>query len=151
ERRRERYNALRLRLQAARLSYAGAKRHQIVRARDRIAGVRERARVAFAALLQNRLARVEQGEGLLSAVSDRGVLAQCFALVRGLDGKPLRMAADVRMGQHIDIEFGDGNVRAVAEGSARGAQPSVAMPAPPAKPRRRAGSGGEGQGSLFGA
>jgi exodeoxyribonuclease VII large subunit len=160
ERRRERYDALGLRLQAARVAYVTMRRTQIARARDRIAALRERARLAVATLLQNRVARVERAERLLSAVSYRGVLARGFALVRDLDGKPLRAAADVSAGQRVDIEFGDGNVQAVADGKPPAAdvpssdaviERSGAPAGQPVKLRRRGGSGGEGQGSLFGA
>jgi exodeoxyribonuclease VII large subunit len=135
ERRRERYDALGLRLQAARVAYVTARRNQITRARDRIAGLSERARTAVATLLQNRHARVERAERLLSAVSYRGVLARGFALVRDLEGNPLRAAADVSAGQHVDIEFSDGNVRAVAEGKALPAEAQPATPVQPVKLR----------------
>jgi len=142
ERRRERYDAIALRLNAGRIAYVNARRTQIARARERVLAFQERARLAFAALLQNRDARLERAERLLAAVSYRGVLARGFALVRDLDGRPLRAAAKVAPGKRIDIEFSDGRVRALAEAA------SVA-PAPP-KPRRRGGGGEPGQGSLFG-
>jgi exodeoxyribonuclease VII large subunit len=77
------------------------------------------------------------------------VLARGFALVRDLDGRPLRVAAAVSPAMPLDIEFSDGRVRARAEG------PPAAGPGPgaagaPAKPRSRHGGGDKGQGSLFG-
>jgi len=143
ERRRERYDSLSLRLKAARLAYANARRTQIERARERTHALLARAKLAATALLQNRAARVERAGRLLAAVSYRGVLARGFALVRDPDGKPLHTAAAVKAGMRLGIEFADGRVRATADGPS-----TPTTPASPAKPPRR---GGEGQGSLFGA
>jgi exodeoxyribonuclease VII large subunit len=81
------------------------------------------------------------------------VLARGFALVRDLDGRPLRVALAVAAGQRIDIEFSDGRVRARAEQPSAAALDATAPSEPasdvPAKPRRR-GGGEPGQGSLFG-
>jgi exodeoxyribonuclease VII large subunit len=146
ERRRERYDGLALRLQAARAAYATARRTQIARARERVMTFSDRARVAIGALLAQRDARLERAERLLIAVSYRGVLERGFALVRGTDGKPLRTAAAVATPSRLDIEFSDGRVRALAEAKS-------VSDAPPPRRRRRGGggSGNEGQGSLFGA
>ncbi len=143
ERRRERFAAMQLRLDAARFSYVNARRTQIVRARERVSAIHERALLALNALLQQRAARVERAERLLAAVSYRGVLARGFALVRHPKGKPLRQAAAVQIGSHLDIEFADGRVRALAE-----AKSDTPVPAR-APPLRRRQGGGSGQGSLF--
>src|SRR5437588_7599330 len=150
ERRRERYDALGLRLQAARGAYVAARRNQIARARERVLALHERGWQAFAAILQIRVARVERAERLLRAVSYRGVLARGFALVRNLDGRPLRAAAAITAGQRVDVEFSDGRVRAVAEISALTA-PDATAPLPHPRLRRRRSDGDGGQGSLFGA
>jgi exodeoxyribonuclease VII large subunit len=144
ERRRERFAATQLRLDAARFAYVNARRTQIVRARERVSALGERAALAFSTLLQNRATRVERAERLLAAVSYRGVLARGFALIRDPKGKPLRQAASVQTGTHLDIEFADGRVRALAEAKSAAAAPS----APPLK-SRRPGGGNPGQGSLF--
>jgi exodeoxyribonuclease VII large subunit len=144
ERRRERFEQLSQRLSAARFAYANARRAQIERARERTLALFARARLAATALLQNRAARVERSERLLAAVSYRGVLARGFALVRAADGKPLRSAAAVTAGLQLSIEFADGRVHAMADGT-----PAVTPAAAPAKPPRR--GGGEGQGNLFGS
>jgi hypothetical protein len=47
----------------------------------------------------------------------------------------------------LDIEFQDGHVGAVAQTGATGQREPVAMQRP--RPRRRASSSNEGQGSLF--
>ena len=72
------------------------------------------------------------------------VLERGFALVRSLDGGPLRRAAAVEAGQGLDIEFADGRVRAAAEGA-----PALSPVAPPRPRRRRRPGPEEGQGSLF--
>jgi exodeoxyribonuclease VII large subunit len=144
ERRRERYDALGLRLNAARTAYVAAKRTHIERAFERVRGTQQRAKLAIDALIRVRAARVERAERLLAAVSYRGILARGFALVRDLEGRPLRIAAAVSPGLRVDIEFSDGRVRALTEGKAETAPSS---PTAPAKPPRR--SGGPGQGSLF--
>jgi exodeoxyribonuclease VII large subunit len=76
------------------------------------------------------------------------VLARGFALVRDGAGRPLRQAAAVSAGMRLDIEFSDGHVPAVAEGSPAAATERSA-PAP--KPRGRRGNGDSNQGNLFGA
>jgi exodeoxyribonuclease VII large subunit len=144
ERRREGYRSLSLRLGAARLAYVNARRTRIARARDRIAALQDRSKLAVLTALEQRAARVERAGRLLAAVSYRAVLARGFALARNASGKPLRNAAAIDVGLRFDIEFSDGRVRALSE--ARSIAPVAE--AIPARPRRR--SGGEGQGSLFG-
>jgi exodeoxyribonuclease VII large subunit len=87
---------------------------------------------------------------LLTALSHRGVLARGFALVRDLEGRPLRQAAQVNAGMQLDVEFSDGHVRVLAEGSTA-ASAGKSQPPPATKPRGRRGSGDSGQGSLFDA
>ena len=104
----------------------------------------ERAQRAIENLLDNRDLRLERAGQLLTAFSYRGVLERGFALVRDLDGSPLRRAAAVEAGQGLDIEFADGRVRAAAEGA-----PALAPVVPPRPRRRRRPGPEEGQGSLF--
>ena len=117
----------------------------IARHRERLNAFGERARRAIENLLDNRDLRAERAGQLLTAFSYRGVLERGFALVRDLDGSPLRRAAAVEAGQGLDIEFADGRVRAAAEGAPRagagGAADGRAAAAAP--------GGDEGQGSLF--
>ena len=69
-------------------------------------------------------------------MSYRSVLERGFALVSDVDGTPVRSAAAAPAGTHLDIEFHDGHVGAVASG------------APPPRRRRRARDDGS-QGSLL--
>jgi exodeoxyribonuclease VII large subunit len=167
ERRRDRYTALAQRLTSARVAYANAQRAQLIRTHERVLATRDRARVAIGVLLQQSVARLERAGRLLSAVSYRAVLDRGFALVRDLDGRPLREASAIGPGLAMEIEFTDGRVRAWAEGgpttvafaaggsSTRSgelnrapANPTPANPTP-AKPRRRTRNPDSGQGSLF--
>jgi exodeoxyribonuclease VII large subunit len=143
--RRERLSVATLRLQAGVRANADAHRTRIARARERMLTLSARAERAMRALLHDQARAVERCGQLLGALSHRAVLARGFALVRDLDGRPLRTAATVTPGLLIDIEFSDARVRAQAEGA------SEPVPAPPAsapKPRR-GGGGGPGQGTLF--
>ena len=145
ERRRERLDNLQGRLATALKTYRDTRMVGIARHRDRLNAFGERALLAIQNLLDNRDLRTERAGQLLTAFSYRGVLERGFALVRNLDGSPLRRAAAVETGQGLDIEFADGRVRAAAEGA-----PALSPVLPPRPPRRRRRGGPvEGQGSLF--
>jgi exodeoxyribonuclease VII large subunit len=144
ERRRERFAAAAVRLAASLRANAEAQRVRIARARERVDTLVSRAERAVATLLDRRYARLERAGQLLTALSYHGVLARGFALVRGETGRPLRAAAAVNPGMRLDIEFGDGRVRATAEARAL----SPAATEPPVRRRSRR-SGDPGQGSLF--
>ena len=104
----------------------------------------DRALRAARLTLQRRETSIERCGQLLSALSHRGVLARGFALVRDLDGRPLRDTEAVLARHRIDIELCDGRVRALVEGKTAGTSP-------PVRPRRRrSGNEEPGQGSLFG-
>ncbi len=145
QRRRERLGTATLRLAAGLRANAQAQRTRIERERERTLVLSERARRAMSALVKQHAGAIGRCAQLLAALSHHGVLARGFALVRDLDGRPLRTAAAVSPGLRVDIEFSDGRVRALTEGQADAAPESAT--AAPAKPRRR--GGGPGQGSLF--
>ncbi|MBX9778329.1 MAG: exodeoxyribonuclease VII large subunit [Xanthobacteraceae bacterium] len=144
ERRRERLDTLQRRLATALKTYRDTRMVGIARHRDRLHVFAERAQRAIENLLDNRDLRLERAGQLLTAFSYRGVLERGFALVRGLDGTPLRRAAAVEAGRRLDIEFADGRVRAAAEGA-----PALSPVVPPRPRRRRRPGPDEGQGSLF--
>jgi exodeoxyribonuclease VII large subunit len=154
QRRRERLATATVRLAASLRANADAHRNRIARQHERVAVLAQRGERAARLLLRQRLAAVERCGQLLNALSHRGVLARGFALVRDLDGRPLRQAAAVSAGMGLDIEFADAHVRALAQGSAAGGVDKAAgkpEASPVPKPRGRRGSGDSGQGSLFGA
>jgi exodeoxyribonuclease VII large subunit len=150
QRRRERLATATVRLAASLRANADAHRDRIGRQRERVAALAQRGERAALLLLRHRLAAVERCGQLLNALSHRGVLARGFALVRDLEGRPLRHAAAVSAGMRLDIEFSDAHVRALAQGSSAGgaAKPDLSSAS---KPRGRRGGGDSGQGSLFGA
>jgi exodeoxyribonuclease VII large subunit len=142
ERRGERFVAVAARLSAALRANVEAHRTRIARGYERSDALFERARRAAGNLIQRRGARLEHVAQLLGALSYHGVLARGFALVRDPDGTPLRLAASVRPGMRLDIEFSDGRVAAAAEA------PRATTPVVAPKPRRRT-TNDPGQGSLF--
>jgi exodeoxyribonuclease VII large subunit len=150
-RRRERLAVATLRLAAGVRANVDAHRSRIGRQRERVATLFARAQRAVPLIVRQRAASLERCGQLLAALSHRAVLARGFALVRDLEGRPLRVALAVAAGQRIDIEFSDGSVRARAEQPSTAALDTTApsVPASDAKPRRR-GGGEPGQGSLFG-
>jgi exodeoxyribonuclease VII large subunit len=100
---------------------------------------------AYDERLQSRRAELVSAWQLLGAMSYRGVLSRGFALVRDETQRPLRLAAEVRPAQRLEIEFADGKVAAIAGGRVG---PPLTPPA--LLPRRRARPDkDEGQGSLF--
>jgi exodeoxyribonuclease VII large subunit len=142
ERRRERYDNLGVRLSSALRANLQARRVLIAQDRQRATALLDRAGRAVWALLERRVSRLDRAAGLLSALSYQGVLARGFALVRDGAGKPLRIAAEVRPGSALDIEFADGRVGAMAtDGTAKPAR--VALRSRSRRP------GGQDQGNLF--
>src|SRR3954464_8128287 len=95
QRRLERLAGTTLRLQAGLRANVQAHQARIQRQRERTLVLVERARRAMDALLWQRDLAIERCGGLLSALSHRGVLARGFALVRDLNGRPLRAAAAI--------------------------------------------------------
>lgn len=138
-----------MRLQAGVRANADAHRARIMRERERTLALFERARRAVATSVRQHNATIERCGKMLGALSHYGVLARGFALVRDLEGKPLRTAAAAAAAVRIDIEFADGHVRARPDGSSAAEAPATRPVPIPSRPRSRRG-GGEGQGSLFG-
>jgi exodeoxyribonuclease VII large subunit len=143
-RRHDRFVGLSARLGASLRANTQAHRTHIAHDRHRIEVLQERGRVAFDNLLDRRYARLDRAGQLLTALSYRGVLARGFALVRDREGQPLRNASAISPGQHLEIEFTDGRVGALAEGSR-----PIEQPVAPVRRRRRTVSSDPGQGSLF--
>ena len=104
-RRRERLATARLRLAVGVRANAEAHRDRIRRQRERVSALADRALRAARLTLQRRETSIERCGQLLSALSHRGVLARGFALVRDLDGRPLRDTEAVLARHRIDIEL----------------------------------------------
>jgi len=105
-----------------------------------------RAARAFAVCQERRASALARAGELLKAFSYRGVLARGFALVRDAHGQPLRTAAAVAAGTRLDIEFADGRIGAVADGTGDAEPATTASKVAPARPKRSPASG---QGDLF--
>ena len=153
ERRRERLNVITARLGTALKTYRETNHAKIERQRERVTAFGGRSARAMQHFIASRAARAERAGQLLAAFSYRGVLGRGFVLVRDMTGKPVRVAAAVKGGMRLDIEFIDGRVGAVADGES-GAREPAARPGI----RRGGGSGGGqggapggSQGSLFGS
>jgi exodeoxyribonuclease VII large subunit len=154
QRRCERLAHATLRLRAGLRANAEAQHTRIARARERTSALSARADRAMRTLLHDRATEVARCSGLLNALSHHAVLARGFALVRDLEGRPLRTAAEAAGRLRLDIEFADGRLRALTDGAhlGRPAGPIAAAEdtayATSPRPRRRS-TGGSGQGSLF--
>jgi exodeoxyribonuclease VII large subunit len=135
---RARIDGLGQRLSAARAANLRAERLRLGQRHERLEALSQRAGRAVAALLARRRDRLEGAWRLAESYSYHGVLARGFALVRDADGAPVRLAAGVRDGAALQIEFTDGSIRATAGDTPR--------PKPSTRPRE---GGVAGQGSLF--
>jgi exodeoxyribonuclease VII large subunit len=143
-RRRDRFDALAHRLRAGVAANAQSHHARLLRDQDRVTALIDRARRCIDAQLDQRFARLERADKLLTAFSYREVLKRGYALVRDEHGKPLRDAASIKPPMRLDIEMWDGSVKATA-----GEMTSAPVRAPFTRRRRSKSSGGEGQGNLF--
>lgn len=151
QRRRERLMVLAARLEVALRTNREVHRQRIGRERERLGTLLGRAGRAVTAVIERRAAMVSRAGGILSALSYHGVLARGFALVRDLEGRPVRSAAGIGGGTPLDIEFADGHVAAVVQTPATAVADAASPTAPePAKPRAGRARGDSGQGNLFG-
>jgi exodeoxyribonuclease VII large subunit len=143
-RRRDRFDALSHRLRAGVAANTQSHHARLLRDRDRVGALIARARRCIDAQLDQRFARLERADKLLTAFSYREVLKRGYALVRDEQGHPLRDAASIKPPMRLDIEMWDGVVKATA-----GEMTTAPVRTPLVRRRRPKSSGGEGQGSLF--
>jgi exodeoxyribonuclease VII large subunit len=147
--RRDRFDALALRLKSARFASAQAHRATIARNGERTQRLAERARRAVSTLLLRQRARADHAGQLLAALSYRSVLARGFALVRDETGHALRNAASVAPGMRLDLEFADGRIAAIADGDSTTLPPRREPPRAAAKPAAKRSAKPSDQGDLF--
>jgi exodeoxyribonuclease VII large subunit len=129
-RRHERLETLSHRLVASRGALMRMERARLERCRERLLAVTERARRGIAVRLAREAERVRALDAMLGSLGYKAVLARGYALVRDGAGRPLRSAAAVAPAQTLAVEFADGTVRAVAEGT-KGKRRSQDLPAQP--------------------
>ncbi len=79
---------------------------------DRPAALTRRLARIGPELLGGRRARLATQAGRLQALSPLAVLARGFSIVRGPTGSILRRAADVSVGDALDVQLGEGRLRA---------------------------------------
>ena len=123
--------------------HANAHRHRVAltRAAGRLTPASLKSRIEH---LRSRVGSLAQ---LVSAYSYHKVLDRGFALVRDAAGSPVRAAAALGAGEHIEIEFADGRIGALTEGKTADRKSKT-------EPKSGGGSGGKtgekgNQGGLF--
>jgi exodeoxyribonuclease VII large subunit len=115
---------------------------ELRREEGRFAARLDRAMDAYLVL---RRRRHGQNERMLATVSYQSILERGFAVVRDVEGTPLKRAAAVRPGAALAIQFADGVTAATADGGDSPSNPG--RPGRQATGRKEPGPGG--QGSLF--
>ena len=112
----------RLRGEAARLSVLEARlaparvRESIARAESELHATRRRIRTAFAARLRQMSDSLQVWQERLSAASPQNALKRGFALVRLPDGRLARRAAEVPLGEQLQLTLSEGNLQARVTG-----------------------------------
>ena len=76
----------------------------------------QRLRFAAGARIDRELAALALKEALVKASDPRKILSMGYALVTGRDGKVLKSAAPVAVGDRIGVRFADGTIAATVEG-----------------------------------
>jgi exodeoxyribonuclease VII large subunit len=91
--------------------------------RARFVAARDRLHPRALALLAAKRAWADGLAKLLDSLSYRRVLARGYALVRDASGSPIPLARAITANSRLTLEFADGKVGAVADGSANSEQP----------------------------
>ena len=87
----------------------------LVRWGQRVAEHERRLRRGVGVWLTGRRARPKELSGRLLALSPKGVLARGYALARRADGRLVRRAAELSIGESLHLEFGVGSAGARVE------------------------------------
>ncbi len=93
---------------------------RIVYAREQVQRLAVNARRYSRQHIEQRDTRLKYLSQLLNALSYRSVLDRGFALVRDAKGSSIHAAAQTGSGQHVEIEFADGRVRATTDADGSG-------------------------------
>jgi exodeoxyribonuclease VII large subunit len=111
------------RLQAVRMRY-GLREwpRALAERRVRAAGLGARLTAVFAAGLEARRARIVGAEDRLRALSPRLTLERGFCIVRAADGRLVRAAETLAVGERVAIEFARGDADARVETVRRGGE-----------------------------
>ncbi|MBE7244428.1 MAG: exodeoxyribonuclease VII large subunit [Actinomycetospora chiangmaiensis] len=100
---------------------------------DRLLALSERLAQAASRGLERRRDRLDGLASLLGSLSYHAVLERGYVLVRDAAGLPVRRAADAAAAERLSLQFADGTVEALPQGSTD--------PAPSARQARRSGAG----------
>ncbi|MDB5649867.1 MAG: exodeoxyribonuclease large subunit [Hyphomicrobiales bacterium] len=154
-RRRVKLLEIEARLSRALAARAALERQTSTAARARLDQLRDRLLRASTNDRGRRVERLATLSKLLGSLGYGNVLARGFALVRDAAGQPLRSAKAIAPGDRLELEFADGRLGAVADGTpaSGGGQAVPAKPttvkAAPEKTAAPKKSAPAGQGSLF--
>ncbi|MFG5119238.1 exodeoxyribonuclease VII large subunit [Methylorubrum sp. POS3] len=127
----------------------------LAEARTRLAGIDHRPRTAVLRAVERRRDRLGALDRMLGALSYKAVLARGYALVRDEAGLPVRSADAAANTARLQLQFADGAITAVPEGSAPATPPrpkrAARKPTPEAAPKAEAAAPvtAARQGSLF--
>lgn len=87
----------------------------IKQGQDKIQTLTHRSRHAIASHISRWKEKLKSNNKLLSTLSYKSVLNRGFALVRNAQGEMVRTSQTAPLGEHINIEFSDGNITARTE------------------------------------
>ncbi|WP_394691282.1 exodeoxyribonuclease VII large subunit [Hoeflea sp.] len=115
-------------------------------ARERLTGLSRRGETALSQLIGQHKRALGAQARMLKSLSYQSVLGRGYAVVRNQDRKLLSRAEQAQSGELIGIEFADGEVSALVNGTG-----ATALPSKPKKQARTksAKAPEPGQGSLF--
>jgi exodeoxyribonuclease VII large subunit len=130
ERRRQVLGHAGARLFNARSTYTRLARERVISARHRLESLSGRLAHCIVQRLVVERRRIASLGQVLGTLGYRQVLARGFALVRGEDGKPLRLAESIVDGMKLDLEFSDGHKSAIAGESQKSPSKKQATKAP---------------------
>ncbi|MGV2974422.1 exodeoxyribonuclease VII large subunit [Roseibium alexandrii] len=136
---RQAFDAVVARLTPSRLS------QQTALSKERVTGLGDRLDRAYLTQLKDSAAKLDGLQKLLKSLSYKDVLARGYAVVRDVDGQPIRSASVVETGAALSVELADGTLDAVAmSGSSAPKKPKTTGPKKAASHKPAAD-----QGNLF--
>ena len=145
ERRRQRFETVAARLDAAFKARAALALQENRNGRHRLVGLADRLRGSVVAAHERRSARMTDLAQLLSSLGYRAVLARGYALVRDEGGRPVRTADGIAPGTRLGVELVDGIVAVEALDGGEPRTPRSRAAKQVGKPAQTTGR----QGTLF--
>ncbi len=115
---------------------------EIRNSRERLANLTSRSDTAVKTIFERQKYAITAQTRMLESLSYKNVLQRGYAVVRSDEGDIISASSGISHGQHISIQFADGDVDAVAGSDST-------PPAPKRKPAKPATPDKPDQGSLF--